>query len=73
MEAAGDRWWPISGGVYFLQAVKHMHGMHIIKPGWKNALAGKKRMAAVTQNCNENRSKKNDKQPLIEKNNKSNE
>ncbi|MDP1574844.1 MAG: methyltransferase domain-containing protein [Coxiellaceae bacterium] len=53
MEAAGDRWWPISGGVYFLQAVKHVHGMHIIKPGWKHALAGKKRMAPATQRCDD--------------------
>tara|TARA_R110002073_G_scaffold91207_4_gene214838 strand:+ start:490 stop:1215 length:726 start_codon:yes stop_codon:yes gene_type:complete len=50
MEAAGDRWWPISGGVYFLQAIKHMHGMHIIKPGWKYTLAGKKRVVPAAQN-----------------------
>lgn len=49
MEDAGDRWWPISGGVYFLHAVKHKHGMRLIKPGWKNSLAGKKKMAAATQ------------------------
>ena len=23
---AGDRWWPIAGGVYFLRATKHVHG-----------------------------------------------
>ncbi|MCP5246002.1 MAG: methyltransferase domain-containing protein [Burkholderiales bacterium] len=49
MEDAGDRWWPISGGVYFLHAVKHKYGMRIIKPGWKNSLAGKKKIAAATQ------------------------
>jgi SAM-dependent methyltransferase len=49
MEAAGDRWWPISGGVYFLQAVKRVHGMRIMKPGWKNKLAGKKQMVPATQ------------------------
>lgn len=49
MEAAGDRWWPISGGVYFLHAVKHKYGMRIIKPGWKNSLVGKKKIAAATQ------------------------
>ncbi|MDH5480762.1 MAG: class I SAM-dependent methyltransferase [Nitrosomonas sp.] len=53
MEAAGDRWWPISGGVYFLHAIKHKHGMHIIKPAWKNSLAGKKKMAPATQKSNE--------------------
>jgi SAM-dependent methyltransferase len=55
MEAAGDRWWPISGGVYFLQAVKHVHGMHLIKPGWKSALAGRKRMVPAPQGCNDGR------------------
>ncbi len=53
MEAAGDRWWPISGGVYFLHAIKHMHGMRIIKPGWKNCLDPKKRMVPATQKMNE--------------------
>ncbi len=49
MEAAGDRWWPISGGVYFLHAIKHMHGMRIIKPGWKNCIETKKRMVPATK------------------------
>ncbi|SES80415.1 Methyltransferase domain-containing protein [Nitrosomonas marina] len=49
MEDAGDRWWPISGGVYFLHAVKHKYGMRVIKPSWKSSLAGKKKIAAATQ------------------------
>jgi SAM-dependent methyltransferase len=49
MEAAGDRWWPISGGVYFLHAIKHVHGMRLIKPRWKYSLASKKRIAPVPQ------------------------
>ena len=53
MEAAGDRWWPISGGVYFLHAIKHMHGMRIIKPDWKNCPDTKKKMVSVTQRINE--------------------
>jgi len=52
MEAAGDRWWPISGGVYFLHAIKHMHGMRIIKPGWKNCFDPKEKMAPATQKFN---------------------
>jgi hypothetical protein len=39
MEAAGDRWWPISGGVYFLRAVKRVHGMRVIKPSWNDRRA----------------------------------
>jgi len=32
MEAAGDRWWPIAGGVYFLHVVKRVRGMRVIGP-----------------------------------------
>ncbi len=38
MERAGDRWWPVSGGIYFLHAVKRVHGMHLIKPKWNEGL-----------------------------------
>lgn len=41
MEAAGDRWWPVSGGVYFLQAVKRVRGMRLIKPQWSEGLVRK--------------------------------
>jgi SAM-dependent methyltransferase len=52
MEAAGDRWWPIGGGVYFLHAIKHMHGMRVIKPGWKKNIDSKKRIVSVTHILN---------------------
>lgn len=35
MEPAGDRWWAMGGGVYFLQAVKRVAGMNIIQPQWR--------------------------------------
>lgn len=38
MEAAGDRWWAVSGGVYFLHAVKRVYGMRLIKPQWNTGL-----------------------------------
>ncbi len=47
MEAAGDRWWPIAGGVYFLQAIKRVRGMRIITPAWSDRSVPKKRLAAV--------------------------
>lgn len=53
MEAAGDRWWPISGGVYFLHAIKYMHGMRVIKPDWKKCLDGNKKMVSVAQKMKE--------------------
>ena len=34
-EAAGDRWWPIAGGVYFLRATKRVLGMRVITPAWQ--------------------------------------
>lgn len=45
LEAAGDRWWPIAGGVYFLQAIKRVRGMRIIMPAWSDRTAPKKSLA----------------------------
>ena len=45
MEAAGDRWWPIAGGVYFLEAVKHVRGLRLIMPKWSDRMAPKKALA----------------------------
>ena len=45
MDAAGDRWWPIAGGVYFLQAVKRVRGMRLIMPKWTDRLAPEKALA----------------------------
>jgi SAM-dependent methyltransferase len=36
MEAAGDRWWAMGGGVYLLHAVKRVHGMRLIAPRWED-------------------------------------
>lgn len=41
MEPAGDRWWAVCGGVYFLQAIKRQHGMRLVKPKWNEGLVGK--------------------------------
>lgn len=38
MEKAGDRWWAVSGGVYFLHAIKRVPGMRLIKPKWNHKL-----------------------------------
>ena len=47
MEKAGDRWWPIAGGVYFLHVVKRVRGMRVILPTWREQLARKPNLAAV--------------------------
>jgi SAM-dependent methyltransferase len=47
-EAAGDRWWPIGGGIYYLRATKRVLGLRIITPAWerpKNGLATAPRQA----------------------------
>jgi SAM-dependent methyltransferase len=41
MEKAGDRWWAVSGGVYFLHAIKRVPGMRLIKPKWNEGLVRK--------------------------------
>ncbi|MCR4304905.1 MAG: class I SAM-dependent methyltransferase [Gallionella sp.] len=41
MEKAGDRWWAVSGGVYFVHAIKRVPGMRLIKPQWNEGLVRK--------------------------------
>lgn len=50
MEFAGDRWWPIAGGVYFLRAIKRIPGAKLITPRWRMSVVRKKALAAVPQN-----------------------
>lgn len=40
-EPAGDRWWEVGGGVYFLKAIKRVPGMRLIKPKWNGRLVRK--------------------------------
>lgn len=35
LDAAGRRWWPVTGGVYLVQAVKRQAGMRLIRPAFK--------------------------------------
>lgn len=35
LDNAGDRWWPMMGGVYFLVARKKVLGMRLIRPQWR--------------------------------------
>jgi SAM-dependent methyltransferase len=53
METAGERWWPIAGGVYFLQAVKRVRGARLIMPKWSDRLAPVKQLAASPQKVGE--------------------
>jgi hypothetical protein len=49
MESAGDRWWPIAGGVYFLHVVKRLRGMRVIMPRWREQLARRRKLAVVPE------------------------
>jgi len=49
MEAAGDRWWPLGGGVYCLLAKKRVHSMRVILPSWSERLAAQRGIAPVAQ------------------------
>ena len=37
MDRAGDRWWPLLGGSYFLLARKRVVGVRLIRPNWNSA------------------------------------
>ncbi|MDO5652890.1 MAG: methyltransferase domain-containing protein, partial [Brachymonas sp.] len=50
MEAAGDRWWPFMGGVYFLQATKRVRGLRLIQPRWKTEKEARSAVAALQRN-----------------------
>jgi len=47
IEAAGDRWWPIAGGVYFLHVVKRVRGMRLIMPKWREDAARRPNLSVV--------------------------
>ncbi len=49
MEMAGDRWWPIAGGVFFLRAIKRVRSMRLIMPKWRAQRVAKKNLAAVSE------------------------
>lgn len=50
MEPAGDRWWAMGGGVYFLQAIKRVHGMHVLTPAWKAVAVPNTRPSLAARN-----------------------
>jgi len=37
MDRAGARWWPIFGAVYFIVAIKRVHGARLIGQRWKTS------------------------------------
>jgi len=45
LELAGDRWWPIGGAVYVMQAIKRQHGLRLLTPAWHDRKARAKALA----------------------------
>ena len=54
MEKAGARWWPVTGGIYVVRAVKRVHGMRMITPAWRQERARRRALAPVSQRTNGN-------------------
>jgi hypothetical protein len=49
LDAAGDRWWPIGGAVYVIQAIKRQVGMRLLTPVWHDRKARAKALMPVAQ------------------------
>jgi len=54
MEKAGARWWPLTGGMYVVRAVKRVHGMRIVTPAWRMERARRRALAPITQQTQKN-------------------
>jgi SAM-dependent methyltransferase len=50
IEGVGGRWWPVLGAVYFIQAIKRVHGMRLIGLARNGRLAAKKAPAVALNN-----------------------
>jgi hypothetical protein len=49
MESAGERWWPVCGGLYVVSAVKRTVGMRLIGPAWKKQKAPRRAAVATAR------------------------
>ena len=54
MDKAGARWWPVTGGVYVVRAVKRVHAMRIVTPAWRQERARRRALAPVSQRSHRN-------------------
>lgn len=57
MDAAGKRWWPIFGAVYFVSAVKRVHGVRLLEASWKSRKVSATAPAAVANRHQADRSR----------------
>lgn len=47
LDRAGQRWWPILGAAYCIEAVKRVRGMRLMEPVWKRPSASKARAVST--------------------------
>ena len=52
LEKAGDRWWPIMGGVYVVRGVKRVAGMRLVTPTWREAKVKRPSLVQVARRDN---------------------
>lgn len=52
MERAGDRWWPIAGGVYVVRAIKRVVGMRLVTPLWRDRQMKKAALVQIARKDN---------------------
>ena len=52
MEKAGDRWWPVLGGIYVVRAIKRTVGMRLVTPVWRDKRKAREALAPVAQKDN---------------------
>lgn len=53
LEAAGDRWWALGGGIYLIHAIKRVHGMRLIAPKWEGRWRTRPAWAQPTRNASQ--------------------
>ena len=52
MEKAGDRWWPIAGGVYVVRGIKRQEGVRLVTPAWREPKAKRPALVQVARRDN---------------------
>ncbi len=53
MDRVGQRWWPILGSVYFIQAVKRVRGVRLLGAAWKTAVPRTAKPVSVANRAEE--------------------
>jgi SAM-dependent methyltransferase len=56
MDRAGDRWWPIAGGTYYLHAVKRVANVRLLRPEWSEKSRRRRAAVAATPTVSEKNS-----------------